>query len=480
MNKRPLAGRLGVLTAAALLAALAGCLMRTSAPAPVVTGLLTASPAEEPDGQDKPLVEAYGYGVRPASLLSNTGFAAADLPYLRHWREAVGVAAEDVEAFAVVCFEGDARVLLVRTKGDVPQGNVMMACRAGTPKKMACGTKVYVGESELAVHFPQRDVALVADSVETMGKCLTRVPDLMKRLDDAGRHDLTAWHNKPTKEFTIVPDQLSPPPLLAKMQRVRLWADVALTFDAGIDADYADEETAKASKSVLAGLAEAGDGGVMLGVGWVRMLEATASPPAEETGELLGLVPKDLLLRVAKGLRNARVQVNGKTTSLTFRTLLKLDDRPACTKFFAHPAVQRDDENVPLGFAFRWNPNRDRATAPRSLGETLDPSTIGLPACDDPSTLMTLTVANVRKEDLVVFHVDGKGELTLPHKVPAGDAIDLDVAKGQRLVAVFLSDPYRVAYTAGGNNATWLIRPAPKAVPPTVRSVQPPESDPAR
>ena len=103
------------------------------------------------------------------------------------------------------------------------------------------------------------------------------------------------------------------------------------------------------------------------------------------------------------------------------------------------------------------------------------PSCFSQAAVNDSPRTLTLTVANVRKEDVVVFHVDDKGELTLPHVVPAGDAIDLDVVKGQRLFAVFLSDPYREVFTAADSNATWLIRAVPKAVPTRAPSVKLPE-----
>jgi hypothetical protein len=490
MNKRSLAGRLGVLTAAALLAALAGCLMRTSAPVPVAAGVLTAPPTEEPEEQEKSLVEVFGLGVRPASLLSNTGFAADELPYLRHWRESVGVAPEDVEAFAVVYFEGDAaRVLLVRTKTDVPQGNVMMACEAGNLTKMGCGAKVFTGESGLAVHFPQRDVAMIADSVETMSQCLTRVPDLMKRLDDAGKHDVTAWHDKPVEEAFGARDADELHAAL-KMQKLRLWSDVALTFDASVELEFADDQSARRGEAILAGCAEFGGGGLGMGIGSLRILKAlpevmrTGKEKDEALAELIGLVPLDLLARSEKALRKGRVEVKGKTASLTFRVPLKLEDRPACTKLFAHPLARCVDERVSPGMVFARSlfttarrRQRAIAEAPGEPGAPLPeppPDLAGAPVNGAPRTV-TLTVANVRKEDLVVFQMDDKGELTLPQKVPAGDAIDLDVVKGQRLVAVFLSDPYRETYPASANHATWLIRPVPKAVPTTVRSMKPPK-----
>src|SRR5262249_36619820 len=147
--------------------------------------------------EPKPIAELGGFGVKPAALLRKSGLAAEDVPFLRRFRESVGVEPKDVEAFAVLDYvqggEPAGRVLLVRTKGDVPQGNVMTACQAGTPAKMACRAKVYTGKSGLAVHFPQKRLALIADGVETMGRCLTQVPALVSKLGEAAEHDLTVW-----------------------------------------------------------------------------------------------------------------------------------------------------------------------------------------------------------------------------------------------------------------------------------------------
>lgn len=94
----------------------------------------------------------------------------------------------------------------------------------------------------------------------------------------------------------------------------------------------------------------------------------------------------------------------------------------------------------------------ERPTIPRP---TDDP-----PVPAGPVVMVTVTVANVRKEQGLLFTV-GKEGLTYIQKLPAGEAIDLVAAPGTRYAAVFQSEPYQEAHVVKGK-ATWLLRPTEK------------------
>lgn len=487
MTTRSVARRLSVLAAAVLLASLAGCLAHVQAPDPVVCHKFVAPPIVQP--QEPPITERGGFAARPASLLKKTGFTADEVPFLRRFRAAVGVKPEEVEAFVTVEFvkgaESAGRVLLVRTKGDVSQGNVMMACQAGNPTKLACGAKAYTGESGLAVHFPQAKVAMITDGVETMGRCLPQMTALAARLDEAG-HDVSAWESTSGDglPFLGMKDlglgRGPRPAVWSQMRMARLWFDVAPTFDARLELDYADEESAKLGGELLSGAGELGAGWLALGRGYARILKtqpARSRIPKpqptcsqDETEADVRDLPLDLLGRAEEGLRKCRVAVKGKTASLTFWVPLKHEDGPACRKLFAHVWVQEDEEVGP-GLVFGAY-----LTRPPSACEAQEAGALIPPPPDPPATPQpppqTLTVANVRKEAVVLFTVDDKGELTFAAKVPHGEAIDLNTQQGQRLVATFLSEPYRETFTVGGDKATWLIR----ATPPPIEQNRPVEA----
>jgi hypothetical protein len=88
-----------------------------------------------------------------------------------------------------------------------------------------------------------------------------------------------------------------------------------------------------------------------------------------------------------------------------------------------------------------------------------------VPAVDER---LTLAVANCRKEEVVLFRVDGTGELTFMGKVQAGEAADVLTRPGERWLAVFLSGPYKEQHVASRDCKVWLLRPetASPAVPP--------------
>jgi hypothetical protein len=99
-------------------------------------------------------------------------------------------------------------------------------------------------------------------------------------------------------------------------------------------------------------------------------------------------------------------------------------------------------------------------------GEPLPPPTVGgspMPPPPPPPSVRVdvpakLTVANVRKEVVLLFRVDPQGELTFVKKLPAGEVADLKATTNERWTAVFLSGPHHVKYVVLQPEAVWLLR----------------------
>jgi hypothetical protein len=72
-----------------------------------------------------------------------------------------------------------------------------------------------------------------------------------------------------------------------------------------------------------------------------------------------------------------------------------------------------------------------------------------------------LTVANVTKEAALLFVEGDNGKLVFSRKVPAGEAVDVETAAGQRWVAIFAERPAGESHVADAAGAPWLLRTGP-------------------
>src|SRR5262249_21602608 len=86
-----------------------------------------------------------------------------------------------------------------------------------------------------------------------------------------------------------------------------------------------------------------------------------------------------------------------------------------------------------------------------------------------PGQVVPFTIANMRKDDGVLFRAEKDGEWVFEQKLPAGEVLDLKPAPRTHYMAVFLHEPHKEAFTVSWfAPQTWLIRrPAPpQPVPP--------------
>jgi hypothetical protein len=523
----------GVL-AVALLAGLSGCLVNKYNREPVIeTAGCTTRGVCPPAEDEKPLADLCGFGMRPAAVLEATGFKADDLPYLKHFRAKVGIALKDVKAFAVVCFDnGERRALLVQSTYDINQGNVIMACEAGDPRTAYCRGEVYTGKSGLAVHFPSLFTALITDSPETMKQCLKQLPMLTAHLDEADKHHVSAWGRaiprKPAVPVTscrlfgplfrpmvhtaakvAVPpkadDEMTmdflPLPVPHKAKSARITMDLGPTANITCTINFADEESAKLGKDVVAGYMEMGRGGLVLLAAQLALMRCSnglsgglicgGTPEVEK--DVLAAIPFDLMKRTEKAMQDVAVKAEGKRVAASLRVPLQVEDRallqklfalldPICCKGTLEPGLFFESKKAAPDIApcVPVTPPPISGCGPRSAIRAAEqppplpeePRPVVPPLTPPPAPSWTLTVANVlREESVLLFTVDQQGELTFVKKVQPGDAVDLPTVQGQRWAAVFMSEPYRTMHTVSGDKQVFLIRPAPVTPPCTTAPV---------
>jgi hypothetical protein len=83
---------------------------------------------------------------------------------------------------------------------------------------------------------------------------------------------------------------------------------------------------------------------------------------------------------------------------------------------------------------------------------------VGPEKCPAPETRLAFTVANVKKEEVLLFTEGGEGRLDFVRKVPAGEAVDLQSAPGVRWVAVSTVQPDGQTFNPRRAGEIWLLR----------------------
>lgn len=102
------------------------------------------------------------------------------------------------------------------------------------------------------------------------------------------------------------------------------------------------------------------------------------------------------------------------------------------------------------------------------------PPLIPPPAPPPPTAV---TVANLLREEAILFTVNPDGGLKFVLKLAHGEAVDLPASANTRFAAVFQSEPYHAGFVAQQGASTWLLRP--KMVP-TPTSTMPPAASTSR
>lgn len=414
MSKRSWPRRLGTPAVAVMLACLSGCLM--SGPACRQAEILPVSGKVMTAGYHEPMDEVCGFGMKPASILQKAGLKGSDLPVLNQFPAKVGVPLANVEAFVVVCYDlGERRALLVRANRGIDQKRLKKACKVDDePRKGRGDPAVHTGSSGLAVHFPGPRLALITDSPETMRACLGRKKELLAHLDEAGKHDLTAWgkaipYDPPPQSTTsppLVPGtsyypggvlrrfvaRAAPPPAAARdgLQYLPVPAPAGarsawLALDLGVvasckaEVEFADEASAKAGKEVVASYLEMARGLLIMGRAQVNLMSREDVLELGSEGawvkQLAAAVPQGMVKRAEKGLESASVEAKGKHVKASFGVGVKAEDGPAVGKLLRLVRKEfKGSTTFGPGLVFSNLPRPQERIMPPSPGDLVPPA----------------------------------------------------------------------------------------------------------
>jgi len=452
----------------------------------------------------KPSGPVAALTVRPQALLSKLGLSAGDAPFLRHFRAKVGVPLEQVDCFAVFELSEGGRALLVRTTRRL---NTVKLVNAFQGMWCTVGTDIYIPtDGGPAIHFHDENFkeVVIADSQKTMERVLPGLPALRRQLDRGRRHDLTVWARALPAALVAAGPGGQPwrelggyKPVPGDAREAWLAVDLARGLEVRGEMTCASERGARAGAEPVRTLLE---------LIRVQMLTGIVS------GEMQRLAPREhhssdnvpdwwplgLLRAAERGLNVATVRAEGKTVRLHARIDVNGKELGRALSGFAKAQglfTEKRERAAGPGLFFGQRKEEGRGTAsplaypappaseecrpapPPARTSELPPGTAptppgGTPTLQEfpqhplpppplppaPPASITLTVANVRKEPVVLFTRDAQGELQFQKKLAAGEAADLDTPHGRRWVAVFMSAPYQMTQTVTEHEQTWVIR----------------------
>ncbi len=484
--------------------ALAGC-----GPAPGLGSHLPGSPGkplgcglaipEAERADDLALLPAGVTGfvsVRSARLVEQLGLEpkgeAAGL--FKTWQAGVGVPLSDVERFTVAAtdLDGHKRLLVVLMRRPIDRDAVLKAC---APDGTVRETKLEVHtckKTGLAVHFAGKDLFVVADSFQTMKQCLAKPADvaavgLKAALERAAKSDVTAWgaakppHAAPVTTYKPVHwlvrrqrEQVKflpfvPFPLPGGLESGALSFDLGDEQMLGLQLAFRDEPTAKRSVKMVRRLVDMCRC-ELLGLGADEAAEGEERPERPECFEQVAPLCRSL----EKQLQKAAPKAEKSSVVVSVALPLKSSEARGAVVALAQQALGSEptpglffrpgDDNSPRPVPMAVVPSPAPPPPPPTCPAPNAPSVYVVtpppppPPPFPPSPPGKLTVANVRKEAVVLFSVDAQGELSFVRKLPAGEAADVQTVLGTRWLAVFLSEPYRVKYVVSQYDAVWLLR----------------------
>ena len=476
-----------------------GCGPARCSEAPHGAGLALGLGLEElPRADDLALLPTNVTGfvsVHLAHLLGKLGLKEHDSPLFKAWHDGVGVPLSAVERFTLAATdsEGVNRLLVVQTRRPIDRAAVLKACvrdhrtslgiiETGKPQ-----VEIHVGtKTGLAVHFPSKNLVIVADSVATMNHCLAKKKDvpaaeLKAALARAVKSDVVAWGASkvppapaPAISYQPLARRVSryqdtarflpflPLPLPASLVSGQLSLDLGDKLGLEMRFVFRDEGSARKEVKCVSRLVD---------LFRAECLSTAAETAAEEMDNEEQASPvhvrrmAELAGMLEKRLQKVEPRVERTTVTVAAEVPFEARQASAALLFLLEEGPDQKSEVTPgLFFQSGAAAGRPRAipdTPPPLPPPPLPPPTVQtmVPPPHPPTpSIAKLTVANVRKEAVLLFIVDPQGELTFVKKLPAGEATDLKSVAGERWVAVFMSEPYRVKFVVWQPEATWLLR----------------------
>jgi hypothetical protein len=436
--------------------------------------------------------------VRMGRLLGKLGLKedGGAAPFFKAWKDGVGMPLSAVErfTFAATDLEGNNRLLIIQTRRPINQAAVLKACvpgaiiRTGVIKTGDPIRDIHSSEKTgLSVCFASKNLVVVANDLDTMQRCLPKKntrpqPALKAALERAAKCDLLAWGLAKTPPVPSVPGSVAA--LKAARLRVSRYQDamrflpfvpfpmprdvlagqVSLTVGEQLDMElrltFCDEPAASKGVKCVSRL-----------VNLVRA-ECLSLAETDETPGMPDPLPAQLRQMAELGhvlekhLQKAQPRTDKAAVAVT--ASMPFEAKQLWSAFVCLAMEEEGSGPTPTvtpspGLFFR-QASDDRLPPPMPGGTSVPvpppPPSMAVPVMPPPAltTSAKLTVANVRKEAVLLFNVDPQGELTFVKKVPAGEAVDLKTVTGERWVAVFLTEPYRVKFVVTQPEVVWLVR----------------------
>jgi hypothetical protein len=432
----------------------------------------------------------------------------SDTPLLERWGDRVGIPLKNVDHFAVLVLdpEADRRALVVRTTRPIEPGRVLLVCGAGETVREG-GRTLYTARHGLTVAFPEPTLAVLADSPATMKACLEDIDHLPRELKEEAQYDLTLsvqaqpvpkidgrsgerWGKCPPKV------SLAGMPLPVDVKYATVCVSVGDAVDVSAKVACADADSARKLGQLASSFLDMARGQILAMSGQFGTLTSLGEEGNEEAKKVRDLVPFDLVKPVERALGAASVRVHGKAVGIHVRLPVsgaragkelkkcwpllgeKSPDGPglifdappkpaACQAVPAAAPVQPCAAQPPvvcqplppIGPASAPVPLAPMAPMPipPQMGGPVVPPGQTIPAPICPVTSIPLTVANCRKEPVLLFRVRPDGQRVFERKVEAGDAVDVRTGPAESWEAVFMTAPYRAGPVAG-TVPVWLLR----------------------
>jgi hypothetical protein len=384
----------------------------------------------------------------------------------------IGLTVLDVERVTLVGLPGleAGGIMMLHGAKPLPKKAFLAACLPEAKKVKHAGRILHVNGTR-AICFVN-DSLLVAGEKAAVKQFFNRgeTPAASATFKDAlaqaGNRDVVFYGNikaLPEDEVTRV---LS----LNGVETVLATLNIDNNLTADLRVQCADEKKATDLAKSVKGVINIFRGQLALGAGLKDARSLLPAPAAPKEFESL---PWELFRLAEKSLADAFPESDGKCMSVsvaipidakTLRTALE-----RCTPWLWAQGLRGP---LPLFGSPQGKDGLAQANPPRMEPAEWEPTTVPMPGEAPPAPLqqvkgteaiqatapVKLTVANVRKEEALLFTLAANGKLTFVKKVPAGEAVDVEASTGQRWVAVFTDRPAGESFVTTQVAENWLLR----------------------
>lgn len=447
--------------------------------------------------------------VQFTRLLGKLGIKEEDnAPLLAKARERLGIALVDIERLTWVrpsSAKDDLWIFILQGTKPLPWKDIQTAYLPGAEEVQFNGKVIHAlpGNDSAPALYLDGPRLLIGGTKESLKQFLKRprgksemTKSLMEALGEAQCHDIAGW----TRVEQLMDTELTRIGLETALGTL----DIGKQIDAGLRLTCSDEGKVGDVVKGVRGYISMARSQLLVGNG----LKEVGPLMAAAKGEELPGLPWELMAQTEKALQNAVFRSEGKavTVSLAIAANAKTVRSEIDSLVKLQTKKNGDSSSLTLPFPFcerievvKNTPPQPSVVVPPPQGRPYDPSILppdGRFGPQTPQPVITspswqgasgpmiqpvsapaqvpspflqpnqlaevkLTVANVRKEEALIFEMEAGNKLTFVQKVPAGSAVDVKTTTNKQLVAIFADKPAGQWYSvwpAPQPDAVWLLR----------------------